>query len=551
MPHPASTSNPSPSPTSEAASPRFSEVRPGIAVNTAAWTPLAQKVLTPAALDELGRLHRLLNDEREQLLQRRQANQARIDSGELPDYLAQDSVATSSSWRVNPIPADLRRRRVEITGPVNSPKMVINMLSRNADGIRADAAMVDFEDSLKPSWANLMQGQLNVQGAIRGDLQAEENGKQYAFANPQDLAKLLVRPRGLHLVEANLRIDGKPIAAGLFDAALAFFHGAQWQVEKGQTPAFYIPKTEHYLEARWWNQLFIAMQEGLSLPTGTLKATFLMETLPAAFQMEEILHEIREHAAGLNVGRWDKIFSDIKVLRAHPDRVLADRASITMDRPWMRNYALRCVQISHAHGAYGIGGMSAFTPGREAEVRRQQTAKVIADKTAEYESGHDGCWVSHPYFIEPALGVFKREHQLDVLHSGRDRCPDLLPQGGGPRTLAGLRTNLRVGIGYLHGWQQDIGCVAWDNLMEDLATLEISRAQTWQWLRYGVSLDDGTKVTETLVRQKFQEELERIVEAQPNAELQNQFATAAAEAQRIFTKPDLDDFFTTTSELVR
>jgi malate synthase len=273
--------------------------------------------------------------------------------------------------------------------------------------------------------------------------------------------------------------------------------------------------------------------------------------------MEEILFAAREHAVGLNVGRWDKIFSDIKTLKRHGSRILADRARVGMDQPWMASYAYRCVQISHQRGAFGLGGMAAFTPGRTAELRAEQTAKVIADKRLEAERGHDGCWVSHPYFIGPAMAQFTRQNQLDVLHLDRDKFPDLLPRAGTPRSLAGLRTNLRVGIGYLNGWARGIGCVAWDNLMEDLATLEISRAQTWQWLHYGVQLDDGPKVTEPLIRRIFAEELDRIrsevrdgLHGPADSALEEGFVQATREAEAVFTRPELTDFLTLESEPV-
>ncbi len=328
--------------------------------------------------------------------------------------------------------------------------------------------------------------------------------------DPSDMAKIMVRVRGLHLAESNVRVDGESVGAGFFDLALCLCHTLQVQLARRETPKIYVPKTEHFLEARLWNDAFVLVQEKLGAPRGTLRATFLIETLPAAFQMEEILYELREHAAGLNVGRWDKIFSDLKVVMSHPDRILADRASIGLNRPWMKAYALRLIQVCHRRGAAAIGGMAAFTPGRTAELRQHQTSKVLADKHFENELGHDGCWVSHPYFIGPALSAFPQDHQRGVRHEGLDRWPDLLPQGTGPRTEAGLRTNCRVGIAYLEGWRRGLGCVAWDNLMEDLATLEISRAQTAQWLRHGAELEDGRRVDAALVRQIFDQELERI-----------------------------------------
>jgi malate synthase len=328
-------------------------------------------------------------------------------------------------------------------------------------------------------------------------------------------------------------------------------------MDQGKTPKYYVPKCEHHLEARWWNRLFSLLEEALSIPDGTLRATFLIETLPAAFQMEEILWELRGRAAGLNVGRWDKIFSDIKVLREHPDRVLADRGFITLERPWMRSYAMRLVRICHRHGAFAMGGMSAFTPGSTAELREEQTRKVVEDKAFEASMGHDGCWVSHPYFIGPAMSAFPRANQLDMVPDLGDR-PDLLPRPDGPRTLEGLRKNVRVGIAYMNGWNQDIGCVAWDDLMEDLATLEISRAQVWQWLRHETLLDTGTRVTSDLVRGTFDEEEARIFDEVRSAmsgrddaaveRVMAGFAAAREDAESIFTEPDFRPFLTCRSD---
>ena len=438
---------------SSAVLPEDSSWRPlgtGVALRKNALTPLAAELLTPEALDLLARLHREFEGGRQELLGERGIRQEAWDRGEVPTYLPRDTEAVQGDWQVAPIPEDLRRRRVEITGPVNDAKMVINMLSRNAEGHRADTAMLDFEDSMKPTWSNVLDGVRNVKEAVEGTLTYLKPSRNGAPAtlyslDPADQAHLMVRVRGLHLDESNLTVDGTPIAGGLFDLALTFFHAARRQVAQGRTPTFYVPKCEHHLEARWWNRVFVELQKVLGLPVGTLRATFLIETLPAAYQMEEILYEIRQHAAGLNVGRWDKIFSDIKVLLQHPDRVLADRATIGMDRPWMENYARRLVAICHRRGAYAIGGMAAFTPGREAELREKQTAKVVADKQKEAALGHDGCWVSHPYFIGPALAAFESDHQLHVVHEDFDKYPDLLPVAMPPYTLEGLRTNLRVG----------------------------------------------------------------------------------------------------------
>jgi len=471
---------PPPTATTDSTPGDWRQLGPGVEINARAWTDQAEKILTPEALDQLANLQRELGPVRRTLLGARGERQKAWDRGELPGFLsAEEAGLARGDWQVRPLPDDLRRRRVEITGPINDTKMVINMLSRTADGHRADAAMLDFEDSMKPSWANVLQGVENLVGAANGSLSfvkiaADGSDEKRYELDADDMPLLMVRCRGLHLEEANLRIDGTPISGGIMDLTLAVLHTAKTLMGRGRTPKYYIPKVEHYLEARWWNQLLSRLEELSELPLGTLRATFLIETLPAAFQMEEILYELRDHAAGLNVGRWDKIFSDIKVLRNHPDRVLADRASISLNRPWMRNYAERLIKICHRHGAFAMGGMAAFTPGGTPELRREQTDKVIADKEFEFALGHDGCWVSHPYFIAPAMAAFPAPNQLDIVPEIDDE-PDMLPIGTPPHTWEGLRKNVRVGIAYVKGWNQDIGCVAWDDLMEDLATLEISR----------------------------------------------------------------------------
>lgn len=546
--------------------PEMTTLAEGVEITAAAWSGATKKVLTPEAVALVAGLHRQLEGERQALLEARRVWQKEIDGGKLPEYPDRNSEAIRGDWRVDPIPADLIDRRVEITGPVNSAKMVINMLSRTGAGARADTAMLDFEDAMKPIWQNLMDGVLNVGEAAKGSLSHVESrgdgseGKTYKL-DLDDMAVIIVRPRGLHLDEVNLRVDGAAVSGALLDTALTFFHAGQSLLELGKTPNYYVPKTEHYPEAAWWARLFTGLEENQGLKVGTIKATFLIETLPAAFEMEEILFAARRHAAGLNVGRWDKIFSDIKTMKAHPDRVMADRASITMQRPWMESYAKRCVHVCHSRGAFAMGGMAAFTPGKTPEVRQQQSDKVLEDKKWEAAAGHDGCWVSHPYFIGPAKEAFTRQNQLDVLYSEAERYPELLPQSTDPKTMAGLRTNVRVGIAYLNGWRNGIGCVAWDNLMEDLATLEISRTQTWQWLRYAVQLDDGPAVTEELVRGTFAEELEKI-EAEARREMAGRsasdieatvasFQAAAKEAEELFTRKELSDFLTLTSDQVQ
>ena len=536
----------------------YRELAPGVEIVTAAWSDRAAEALPPGAVALIAELHRELAAERRELLVARTERAAAWDGGALPGG-AEGPVreAARGAWKVAPLPPDLLRRRVEITGPISDPKMVIQMLSRSEEGVRADAAMLDFEDSMKPSWENVVAGVENLTGAVDGTLvferpaDAERPAKTYRI-DRDDMPLLMVRCRGLHLDESNLRVDGRPVSAGLLDLALTAWHTAAKLLAQGRTPKLYVPKIEHHLEARWWSRLLARLEDSLDLERGAVRATFLIETLPAALQVEEILWELREHAAGLNVGRWDKIFSDIKVLKEHRDRVLADRGWITMERPWMRDYARRLIQVCHRHGAFAMGGMAAFTPGRSAERRREQTEKVLADKRWEAALGHDGCWVSHPYFIRPALAAFERDHQLDVVP---DLPPDvdLLPQGVGPKTQVGLRTNVRVGIAYLEGWSRDLGCIAWDDLMEDLATLEISRAQVWQWLRHRIELEDGTRVTPELVTAVFDEEAARIAEELreqgARAESSRSFSAAHERARAIFLEPELRPFLTNTSPI--
>jgi len=538
----------------------------GVTVNERAWTPQAGRVLSPDAVAFIARLHRALQVDRRSLLAARATQQEAYDAGQLPAFLTgeEGAVARETEWKVGRLPEDLLRRRVEITGPISDTKMVINMLSRTEDGNRADAAMLDFEDSMKPSWNNVLQGVENLQGAVEGTLTYVKQGggdqpeKRYTL-DPADMPLLMVRVRGLHLDESNLKVDDEPIAGGIMDLGLSAFYTMRKLINQGKTPKYYIPKCEHYLEARWWNRLFTLIEEALPGPYGSLKATFLIETLPAAFQMEEILFEFKDHAAGLNGGRWDKIFSDIKVLKAHKDRVLADRGSISMNRPWMKSYVLHLIRVCHKHGAFGMGGMAAFTPGSTKKRREEQTRKVVEDKEFEASIGHDGCWVSHPYFIGPAMKPFTRKNQLDMLPDVPAHL-DLLPKATPPKTMAGLRKNVRVGMAYVKGWNQDIGCVAWDDLMEDLATLEISRAQTWQWLHNRIVMDNGQTVTVALIQQVFDEELEKILLSLPElmkgmpAEAidkeKERFLAAREDAEAIFTETSFRPFLTNRSDLV-
>jgi malate synthase len=519
------------------------------------WSADYQELFPADLLGLLSHMHNKFNSKRMELLADRRTRQKRYDAGEVPGFLDKSSEAASGHWKVSTVPPELQMRRVEITGPVNSAKMVINMLNRTEDGHRADMAMLDFEDSMKPSFQNVLDGYKNVIGAVAGNLTAFVGDKKYQL-NPRDKAYVMVRVRGMHLDETNINIHGEAISGGLLDLTTCFYHTAKLYLSQNQTPKYYIPKCEHYLEARWWNDVFSELEKKMNLPVPTLRATFLIETLPATYQVEEILYEFKEHAAGLNVGRWDKIFSDIKVLKDHPDRVMADRSSITMQKSWMENYAKRVIKICHDRGAFAMGGMAAFTPGKDKALREEQTQKVWVDKKREAEWGHDGCWVSHPYFIKIAMEAMDFKNQLHRTLDF-DKYSDILPRNEGPHTLQGLRTNIRVGIAYMNGWQQDIGCVAFDNLMEDLATLEISRAQTWQWLHHKIKLDDGTLVTKGLVKNIFEEEYQKMLEefrqetpAKDHVQLEINLGKARESAYEIYTQDELDEFLTTASEPV-
>ncbi|MCB0415022.1 MAG: malate synthase A [Bdellovibrionales bacterium] len=497
-------------------------------------------------IQHLFELHEEFESSRQDLLKQREETQLNYDKGGYPHYLL-NHPAKHENWQVAAIPEDCRVRRVEITGPVSSAKMVINMLNPNQEGIAADMAMLDFEDSMKPTWENVLSGLHNVVGAIQGDLtfeQVSSNGsvKKYALNPKGPRAHVMVRVRGLHMVESHAHVKNSPISAGVFDAYMVAALTAKIQLSRGETPMFYIPKMEHFKEAAWWNSLFAAIERKLNLSSSSLRVTALIETLPASYQVEEMLYELRERALGFNGGRWDKIFSDIKTLRMHENRIMADRSYIDMTRSWMDNYAKNIIKICHKHGAYALGGMSAFTPGKDEATRIEQIKKVEADKAREAQIGHDGCWVSHPFFIKMARDQFKEENQLHRLLENFLDQPDLLPQSDGPKTIEGLRKNIRVGIAYQKGWNEGLGCVAFDNMMEDLATLEISRAQTWQWLHFKVTLDDGTQVTKELVKKIFAEECEKII-SEFNGQEKDQWIEAKTMAEETFLMDRLNNFF--------
>ena len=484
----------------------------GITIRAATADP---EVMNPDALRFVARLHRAFNPRRQALLAARAERQERLDAGELPDFRTDTHGVRESSWTVAPVPKDLVDRRVEITGPAER-KMMINALNS-----RARVFMADFEDALAPTWANVVGGQRNLRDAVHRTIAlSTPEGRRYDLG--EDTATLMVRPRGWHLEEKHLLVDGEPVSASLFDFGLAFLHNARELLDQGSGPYFYLPKLEGHLEARLWNDVFLTAQEALGMTPGTIKATVLVETILAAFEMDEILWELREHSAGLNAGRWDYIFSIIKKFRCHADFVLPDRALVSMTVPFMRAYTDLLVRTCHRRGAHAIGGMAAFVPNRrDPAVTAAALAKVRDDKVRESTDGFDGTWVAHPDLVPVATEVFdaalgERTNQLD--RSREDvvvTAADLLAvnaAGGadGGVTEHGLRTNVSVGIQYLESWLRGFGAVAIANLMEDAATAEISRAQLWQWCHHRVELDEGTPVTRQLVARVANEELARL-----------------------------------------
>jgi malate synthase len=460
----------------------------------------ADEVLTPEALDFVGQLHRSFNARRQTLLLERERRQARFDVGELPDFLPNTlHVREDPDWRVAPAPADLDDRRVEITGPVE-PKMMINALNSGAK-----VFMGDFEDALSPTWQNVVTGQWAVGQAVRRTLTHATDEKTYTLGT-DGLATLVIRPRGWHLDEAHVLVDGRPMSASLFDFGMTFFHNAREQLARGSGPYFYLPKLESHLEAQLWNDVFVAAQEALDVPQGSIRATVLIETVLAAFEMDEILYELRDHAAGLNAGRWDYIFSIIKKLRSRPDMLLPDRAQVTMAVPFMRAYQQLLVATCHKRGAHAIGGMSAFIPNRrEEEVTQRALAAVREDKRREAGDGSDGTWVAHPDLVPVAREIF--DSALGERPNQKGRSPYVSPAArdlldthveGGRVTEKGVRTNVRVALQYLASWLAGNGAAAIDNLMEDAATAEISRSQLWQWRVHRVALDDGRPMSADL-----------------------------------------------------
>jgi len=464
------------------------------------------QILTPEALDFVAKLERNFRARRLECLQQRKERQAGLDGGEALDFLPETKHIREGNWKCAPIPADIRDRRVEITGPTDR-KMVINALNSGAK-----IFMADFEDANSPTWTNMIEGQINLRDAIRRTIRfTSPEGKDYKLK--EQLAVLFVRPRGWHLVEKHMLVDGEPVSGGLFDFGLYFFHNAKELITRKTGPYFYLPKMESHLEARIWNDAFKLAQDELGIPQGTIRATVLIETIPAAFEMDEILYELRDHSAGLNCGRWDYIFSCIKKFRNKRDFLLADRALITMTTHFMHSYSLLCIQTCHRRETFAMGGMAAQIPVKNDPAANEEAfAKVRADKEREARDGHDGTWVAHPGMVQLAMDAFNavmpQPNQIDRKREDvQVSARDLLDFGPSePITEKGLRTNVSVGVQYLEAWLRGHGAVPIFNLMEDAATAEISRAQVWQWIRNERgSLTDGTKVTKELFRNVLSE----------------------------------------------
>ena len=501
---------------------------------TAPLNPGYEEILTPEALDFVRALHRRFDARRLELLAAREARQTQLDAGEQPDFLAATAGVRAGDWQIAPLPDDLKDRRVEITGPVDR-KMVINALNSGARMF-----MADFEDASSPTWENCVEGQLNLRDAVRGTISLEQGGKSYALNERR--ATLLVRPRGLHLPEKHVTVDGQTMSGSLFDFGLYAFHNLHARLERGTGTYFYLPKLESHLEARWWNEVFTFAEDTLEAPRSIIRGTVLIETIVAAFEMDEILYELREHSAGLNCGRWDYIFSYIKKFRTRSDRILPDRAQVTMATPMMQNYSKLAIQTCHKRGAPAIGGMSAFIPVKNDPAANDRAfAQVRLDKEREATNGHDGTWVAHPGMVALATEVFDALMPTpNQIGSGKQHdvhitAADLLTPPDGTVTEGGVRTNINVGIQYLHAWLQGRGAVPIHNLMEDAATAEISRAQLWQWREHNVTLDDGRTLTPELFDALYADEVQQ---------LGPDFEAASALFRRTATQTPLMEFLT-------
>lgn len=509
-------------------------------------TAADDRVLTEGAVSFLQALCDEFAAEVPQLLDKRRQRQQQIDAGQLPDFLDETANIRSGDWRIRNIPSDLQDRRVEITGPVDR-KMVINALNA---GVKV--FMADFEDSLAPSWQKLLEGQLNLQDAVRGEIEytAPDTGKHYQMND--DSTVLVARVRGLHLPENHVQHHGKTIPGALFDFAMYFYHNYRQLLAKGSGPYFYIPKLESHLEARWWAKVFAYAEERFCLQPGTIKCTCLIETLPAVFVMDEILYELRSNIVALNCGRWDYIFSYIKTLRNHPDRILPDRQRVNMEQPFLSAYSRLLIKTCHKRGALAMGGMAAFIPSKDPEANAAVLEKVTHDKTLEARNGHDGTWIAHPGLAATALAVFDGfiGQGPNQLHITRDvdapiLASELLAPCEGERTEEGMRLNIRIALQYTEAWISGNGCVPIYGLMEDAATAEISRTSIWQWIRHQQHLSNGKLVTKALFREMLTEELSKVKqEVGASRFSQGQFIRAASLLEEITTADELVDFLT-------
>ncbi|MFW1023593.1 malate synthase A [Vibrio parahaemolyticus] len=482
----------------------------------------------------------------EELLEAREEKQARIDAGELPDFLPDTQDIREGSWKILGIPQDLQDRRVEITGPTDR-KMVINALNAYVK-----VFMADFEDSMSPAWDKVLDGQVNLRDAVNGNISYTNpgNGKHYQLVD--DPAVLICRVRGLHLKEKHVTWHGQIIPGALFDFALYFYNNHKALLQKGSGPYFYLPKLQSHHEAKWWSEVFHFTEEYFGLETGTIKATVLIETLPAVFEMDEILFSLKEHIVGLNCGRWDYIFSYIKTLKKHPDRVLPDRQVVTMDKPFLNAYSRLLVRTCHKRGAFAMGGMAAFIPAKDPQENQKVLDKIHNDKSLEANNGHDGTWVAHPGLADTAMEVFsaalgERTNQLDVSRSedAPITAAELLEPCDGERTEEGMRHNIRVALQYIEAWISGNGCVPIYGLMEDAATAEISRASIWQWIQHGKSLDNGQQVTKALFETYLQEEVEVVKQEVGEERYQaGRFEEAAQLMAKLTTSDELTNFLT-------
>lgn len=514
---------------------------------TGEYIPGQEVVLNEGALNLLEVLCREFAQEVPALLAGRKAKQEQIDAGHLPDFLPQTRAIRDGEWQIRGIPSDLQDRRVEITGPVDR-KMIINALNANVK-----VFMADFEDSLAPSWQKVVEGQVNLRDAVRGEIEftAPETGKHYSLND--DPAVLIARVRGLHLLEKHVEFNDKPIPGSLFDFCLYFYHNYRQLLANGSGPYFYIPKLESHVEARWWAKVFAFVEERFCLAPGTIKCTCLIETLPAVFEMEEILYELRSNIVALNCGRWDYIFSYIKTLKNHSSRILPDRQAVTMDKPFLSAYSRLLIKTCHKRGALAMGGMAAFIPAKDAEQNEAVLNKVRGDKELEARNGHDGTWVAHPGLADTAMGIFNEyigEDHVNQLHITRDvdapiLASDLLMPCEGERTEAGMRINIRIALQYIEAWINGNGCVPIYGLMEDAATAEISRTSIWQWIQHKQHLSNGKLVTKALFKEMLVEELANVkLEVGPDRFTRGSYTQAAVLLEEITTSDELVDFLT-------